>query len=706
MQLEHIGQNLQGRSFKGQNLTGANFKGADIRGADFTDANLRNANFFQAKAGLQNHWLLILLITLFLIGALSLFTAGVVAVFAGSKLLPASHLIGQYLILFINPILLTIFLIVAIYQGLNKALITIVFLAVFSCITLIYFQYYEAAAAFAGNLLWLFTVGITGAIIFTSVIILTKYYFWILIGAGFIAWVVSTVIPLILGQPHLIVFKVAFSSAIGVSISIYASQQAIMGMPQLAWLHSIAIAFTTISGTRFSGADLTDADFTGATLKNTDFRKANLTRTRFHNAKKLDQVRSDSTYLEQAKLIKVLVTGQGREQNFDRQDLRGINLQGANLVDASFIGADLSLANLQDTDLSRAKLVQTQLDGTDFTGATLTGAYIEDWGITSDTKFDGVRCEYVYMRLPTKENPDPFRKPDNYKEVFAPGEFGDFIQPIFDTLDLYHNQGVDPRAIAISFKRLAQNHPDAELEIVAMEKRGQDKFLLRAKTAATADKSELSAEYFDTYNEIKGLPEREIKLLLAEKDNQIRRLENMVMTALERPSFYSNIQVEEVDTMTNNPGGFSIGGSVGGNVHNVQGDNNRAVQGDNDRAVLGDNNQVTQQNQVGADATESLTKEDVVKLLAQLETLIKGAELPADTKEEVIEDLSAAKKATDKEEPNKQRALERLGTVAETLDKTSKGVEAGQKVWTIAKPIIVKVATWLGVAAGSHLLGL
>ncbi|MEJ6482983.1 pentapeptide repeat-containing protein [Nostoc punctiforme UO1] len=458
MQLEHIGQNLQGRSFKGQNLTGANFKGADIRGADFTDANLRNANFFQAKAGLQNHWLLILLITLFLIGALSLFTAGVVAVFAGSKLLPASHLIGQYLILFINPILLTIFLIVAIYQGLNKALITIVFLAVFSCITLIYFQYYEAAAAFAGNLLWLFTVGITGAIIFTSVIILTKYYFWILIGAGFIAWVVSTVIPLILGQPHLIVFKVAFSSAIGVSISIYASQQAIMGMPQLAWLHSIAIAFTTISGTRFSGADLTDADFTGATLKNTDFRKANLTRTRFHNAKKLDQVRSDSTYLEQAKLIKVLVTGQGREQNFDRQDLRGINLQGANLVDASFIGADLSLANLQDTDLSRAKLVQTQLDGTDFTGATLTGAYIEDWGITSDTKFDGVRCEYVYMRLPTKENPDPFRKPDNYKEVFAPGEFGDFIQPIFDTLDLYHNQGVDPRAIAISFKRLAQNH--------------------------------------------------------------------------------------------------------------------------------------------------------------------------------------------------------------------------------------------------------
>ncbi|WP_207714345.1 hypothetical protein [Scytonema sp. UIC 10036] len=60
---------------------------------------------------------------------------------------------------------------------------------------------------------------------------------------------------------------------------------------------------------------------------------------------------------------------------------------------------------------------------------------------------DAVRCEYVYMRLPTKDNPDPLRKPDNNKEVFADGEFGDFIKQIFDTLDLYHNSGVDPRRI-------------------------------------------------------------------------------------------------------------------------------------------------------------------------------------------------------------------------------------------------------------------
>ena len=186
------------------------------------------------------------------------------------------------------------------------------------------------------------------------------------------------------------------------------------------------------------------------------------------------------------------------------------------MVDASFIAANLSEANLQDADLSRAKLVQAQLDSTDFTGATLTGAYIKDWGITNDTKFDGVRCEYVYMRLPTKENPDPLRKPDNREEVFADGEFGDFIKPIFDTLDLYHNQGVDPRAIAISFNQLAENHPDADLQIVGMEVRGEDKFLLRAKTAPDADKSELSAEYIAIYNELKALAEKELQKLIAE----------------------------------------------------------------------------------------------------------------------------------------------------------------------------------------------
>jgi uncharacterized protein YjbI with pentapeptide repeats len=399
---------------------------------------------------------------------------------------------------------------------------------------------------------------------------------------------------------------------------------------------------TARGATSFYKADLTDANFTTAIFKSADFKNAILTRTFWQESKCLELVRFKKSYIQNSQVRKLVVLGNGQEQIFNALNLKGINLSGANLVDASFVGANLSDANLQNTNLSRAKLKQTQLDGTDFTGATLTGAYIEGWGITNKTKFDGVRCEYVYMRLPTPENPEPHRKPDNRQEVFADGEFGDFIKPIFDTLDLYHNQGVDPRAIAISFKQLAENHPDAELEIVAMEKRGQDKFLLRAKTAATADKSELNAEYFDTYNQFKSLPEGEIKLLLAEKDNQIRRLENMVMTALERPSFYSNIQVEEVGTMTNNPGGFSVGGSVGGNANNAQGDGNSVVQGDTtmtgDRNInmgSGNYNERIEGDYVQGNKYTAGDKQSLAEAAAEIQKLLKQLEQTNPTATEV-----------------------------------------------------------------------
>ncbi|MGB3758527.1 MAG: hypothetical protein WBA07_19465 [Rivularia sp. (in: cyanobacteria)] len=160
------------------------------------------------------------------------------------------------------------------------------------------------------------------------------------------------------------------------------------------------------------------------------------------------------------------------------------------------------------------------------------------------------------------------------------------------------------------------------------------------------------------------------------------------------------IQGNKVNTMTNNPGGFSVGGSVSGNVSNVQGDNNRAVQGDNNQAIQGDGNRV------GIDTQALLTKEDIVKLLEQLETLVLKAQLPQETKEEVTEDISAAKKATNKEEPKKNIALANLENVAQTLEKTNKTVDAGQKLWSQAKPIITKIAGWLGAAAGSYLLKL
>ena len=377
--------------------------------------------------------------------------------------------------------------------------------------------------------------------------------------AGVIAVVEAKAVMTVFATTVAFAFAFAFAGTGAISevvaggliiFSTYVGWNVMTGDGKPAFVRGIAIAFVTIGGTCFCSADLTEVNFTQATLKSTDFRKAILTRTYWCRAEKLDRIRPGTTYLKNAQLRQLLVAGQGQDRNFDRQDLRGVNLQSADLQDTSFIGADLSEANLQDANLSRAKLVQTQLDKTNLSGAILTGATLEDWGITIRTKLDGVRCEYVFMRLETKDDPNRRRKPDNWAETFEDGEFGDFIQPIVDTLDLYHSQGVDPRAIAISFKQLAESHPDADLRIVGMEVRGEDKFLLRARTAPDADRSELSAEYFSTYNQLKTLAEAESQKLLAEKDSRIQQLESMVLTVLKRPSFYAETYHNQGDTMS------------------------------------------------------------------------------------------------------------------------------------------------------------
>jgi hypothetical protein len=321
--------------------------------------------------------------------------------------------------------------------------------------------------------------------------------------------------------------------------------------------------------------------------------------------------------------------------------------------------------------------------GTSFRHADLTNADF-CFATLKSTDFRGANLTRTCWQ---KDDPNQRRKPDNWDEEFDDGDFADFIKPIVDTLDLYHNQGVDPRAIAISLKQLAENNPEAELEIVAMEKRGKDKLRLRAATAPDADHSKLNAEYFKTYNQIKALAEAEVQALLAEKDSRISSLETMVETALQRPSFYTNTQVEQVDIMTNNPGGIS--------------QSNTGSMGGGQQGAIGDQNKQTMSTQAAASAGEQLTQQDVLQMLGQIEQMIDSAEIPEEIKEEANTYLGAAKKAVEKEEPNKERVNINLEGVAEQLDKASKVAEAGTTLFTKVKPILVKVAGWLGAAAGS-----
>ncbi|MFN6572098.1 pentapeptide repeat-containing protein [Dendronalium sp. ChiSLP03b] len=654
MALDFSGQNLRGRNFKGrQDLAGANFSYADIRGANFTNASLRGANFNHAKAGLQRRWVIgLVLVSFFLSGLLGFLWAFnaylVLQIFNSSN-------IGNQITSWVALIILIAFYFITIRQGFTASLGGVAF--AFAIAAAFAFATAGAEAiAIAGAGAFAGAIAIAGAGAFAGAIAIAGVgtFAGAITSAGAGAFVGA--IASAGAFAEVFIFVGAFAGAIagaGMLLSIYIAWQAMKGNEKHSLVRNVAIAFAATGGTSFRNANLTNANFSEARLKSTDFRNTILTRTCWHQAKMLNRVRPGFAYLQKPQVRQLLVTGQGQNKNFDRENLRGINLQEANLADASFIGADFSEANLQDADLSRAKLKQTQLDGTDLTGATLTGAYIEDWGITNTTKLHGVRCEYIFMRLPTKEDPDPLRKPDNKQEVFADGDFADFIKPIFDTLDLYHNQGVDPRAVAIAFKNLAQNHPEAELEIVAMEKRGNDKFLLRAKTVAGSDKSQLSAEYFDDYNQLKALSQSQ-QLLLVEKSDRIRSLENMITTALQQPKYYT-----QGDTNVSDISGINIQGSS--NVSGIAGGSSVANLGTISGNVSIAINQLP-------DSPEA-DKPGIKELLSQLQDAItQSSHLPEEDKAEALEQVKAlAQAGQNPQESTKQKTAKTAITMLKGL---------------------------------------
>ena len=438
---------LRGKSFKGQDLTGADFSNSDIRGTDFSGAILTGANFRDAKAGLQRRWAIALVIFALLISAIS----GLLSAVGGSLLgflLVNNHRENIYVVV-ISLVVLSAFFITIIRRGLSAAcgflvmMITWAGLAAIAWAGIIAVAWAGVAVTSAMELATLVAVIVTASV---SVVIVAAGAV-IIIGsaafAGIIAGLLAVTVTVsvagaIAGAVAVAAAMVNFPAggvALLVAIAVvllgaYASCHALFGDEKQRLTRNLAIALVAKYGTSFQGCDLTDADFTEARLKNTNFITAILTRTCWYQAKKLHLAAVGATYLDDLQLRELLVTKDLQNKNLNGWNLQNINLQAANIKDASLIGANLTASNLQDADFSRANLVQTQLDKSDLRGATLTGAYIKDWLITSETKLDKVKCEYIFMRIPTRENPNPFRLPTNWDETFKEDEFSSLFNPL------------------------------------------------------------------------------------------------------------------------------------------------------------------------------------------------------------------------------------------------------------------------------------
>lgn len=602
---ESHGANLRGANFKGKNLAGADFSHANIRGADFSNAVLVGANFSHAKAGLPTSKT-IYLIALSLI--LSLF-AGLIAAYAGAIIgdLLSNDIYGHSFFGFVTLITFVIFLIVIFWQGLGATL-AIVAEAVAACLiaAIAFFPANQAGHNLSvGSILTAVTLAGTMAGIGHIAVAVAVERVLALPGARaltlFIA-LMGAVLGTLFGvkaeestplESVFFAFLITvFVALVAIASGIYVGWQAITGNKKYRIIYSLAIAIATQGGTNFRGANLTDADFTQATVKGVDFRNATLTRTCWFQAQNLARARVEDTYLEDSRVQQLVITKDGQNQKFHHLNLRELNLKEANLQSASFISTNLSEATLQNANLKGAKLVQTQLYQATLTEACLTGACIENWGISTDTQLDGVKCEYVYMRLPTEDDPDPWRKPDKRNETFKEGDFADFIAPIiktldlyqtqdvdmrqvakkFKTLDLFHHEGIDPTAAAIAVTQLAENHPEAELEVVALEGRGKEKIRLQAKVASNANSSKLYTEYFEKYTEIKSLSYTDLQAFLLgikAKDEWIDSLIKLLENAIKQPKFYvETFQNQGELVMSQSKGNVNISGAQG-NVSGV-----------------------------------------------------------------------------------------------------------------------------------------
>ncbi len=216
------------------------------------------------------------------------------------------------------------------------------------------------------------------------------------------------------------------------------------------------------------GADLRGCNLTNVNLLYADLRGANLTNVNLFYA----ELRSSN--------------------------LRGANLRGANLTNASLSAADLRGANLNAANLRGANL----------TNASLTGACIEDWNINTETHFEGVICDYIYLKEGQQE-----RRPADPNRNFEPGEFAKLVEKYIEAVDLIFKDGIDWKAFLTAFQELQIESESGELSIQAIEKKRDGAFVIRVDAPADANKETIEASFWSKYQPLLEAKDREIKLL-------------------------------------------------------------------------------------------------------------------------------------------------------------------------------------------------
>lgn len=145
---------------------------------------------------------------------------------------------------------------------------------------------------------------------------------------------------------------------------------------------------------------------------------------------------------------------------------------------------------------------------------------------------------------------------------------------------------------------------------------------------------------------------------------------------------------QEARSMSNNPGGISQSnsGSMSGGM----------------QAAIGNHNKQVMSNEVSA-TSSTPTQAEVIDLLTQIEQIIQQAQLPEAAKEKAAKYVETAKVEAEEAEPDKQLISKNLERVTKNLEEVDKTVDTSKRIFEKVIPLVIKIASWLGTAAGSLL---
>lgn len=263
-----------------------------------------------------------------------------------------------------------------------------------------------------------------------------------------------------------------------------------------------------LRGANLSEANLSNADLSEADLRGANLRKANLHNANLHRTKIVLNTSNKNHYNK----ITQLDEKWKRIWGIINQPVFGRNL-------SSF---DFCKANLAGVDLTGTNLSKIQALNTNFKNANLTGTCIEDWHINSDTNFDGVICEYIYLKSEIQNDRWIYtdRRPSDPTKTFAPGDFARLIEQSRETVDLIFNAGIDWTAFLNSFQSLQVEGDYGELSIQAIEKK-RDGFVVRVEVPQNADKGDIETKFKLKYETELKLLETKYRCELQAKDREI-----------------------------------------------------------------------------------------------------------------------------------------------------------------------------------------